>query len=94
MNEILWLLELAMRDLQALLLVESGILGNERRAEGQRRGRQRHQDFDILSVSGGGNEPNKNREGRCPMSVFEHPILPYNRCCYSSVTGRKPQETH
>ena len=82
----------AVRDLEAFLLVESGILGDERRAEGERRGRQRQENVDILRMSGGGNEPNGDREGRRPMSVFEHPILPYNRCRYSSATGRKPQD--
>ena len=81
------------RDLEALLLIESGVLGDERRAEGERRGRQRQENVDFLRMSGGGNQPNNHCEGRRPMSVFEHPILPYNRSRYSSVTGRKPQET-
>ncbi len=70
----------AVRDLQPLLLVESGVLGDEGRAEGQRRGRQRHQDLDILRLARQWEAAQRRARGPPrPMSVFEHPILPYNR---------------
>ena len=84
----------AVRDLQAFLLVESGILGDERRTEGQRRGRQGHQDFDILRGTGGGKQPNGEREGdaarcRC-LNIRSSLIVVANE---HSVSERKPQES-
>ena len=51
--------DVAMGDLQAFLLVEARILGDEGRAERQRRGRQRHHDLHVLAAARRGAEPNR-----------------------------------
>jgi hypothetical protein len=67
----------AVRDLQPLILVESGVLGDEGRAERQRRSRQRHQDLDVLSAARRGKKPNDEAEQRGGwMAEIEHRHLP------------------
>ncbi len=85
--------DVAMGDLETFFLVEAGILGDEGRAEGQRRGRQRHHDLHVLAAARGGAEPNRNPDGhrRDPhwptehgpvqLVPFEHGVLPPYRSC-------------
>ena len=68
----------AMADLEPFLLVEAGVLGEERRAEGQRRRRQRHQDIDLLVRRRGGAEADHgaDRGGNGTISPSAHVVLP------------------
>ena len=64
----------AVADLEAFLFVEAGILGDEGRAEGERRRRQRHQDVDVLARRGGGHEPDRDADRRSDSAILPRGI--------------------
>ena len=61
-------------------------------AEGERRGRQRHQDVDLLALADRGSEPNRDAEGRRGGSIspFGHVVPPdIARCCHYILHHRR-----
>ena len=67
-----------MGDLEALFLVESGVLGDEGAAEGERRRRQRDHDSMSCALAPVGPKPNREPEAAAATGgrPFEHRILP------------------
>src|SRR5262245_10945225 len=78
-------------DLETLILVEAGVLGDEGGAKSQRLRRQRHDDFDLPAVTRGGAEPNRDSEGNRSDQIrpFEHCILPIYRSVLMRSVNRK-----
>ena len=65
----------AVADLEAFLPVEAGVLGDERRAEGERRCRQRHQDVDLLAHDRSGTKPDCDADGGSDDAVWHRVLL-------------------
>ncbi len=72
----------AVADLEAFLPVEASVLGDERRAECERRCRQRHQDVDLLAHDRSGTKPDCDADGGSDDAVW-HRVLPAEARRYS-----------